>query len=404
MGAVVLVLLVACANVGALALSRIEARRTELAVRASLGAGRVRLARQLVAESVGLALAGGAVGTAAAVIGLRTFMAAAPPGVTRAGLSTHLPFSPSEITVSIASEGTPYVRGQAPQLGMEMFNGDYFGAMGLTLLRGQIPIDDTDVVPRSVVINQAAARAFWPGEDPLGKTLSFDVDEGVDPPDDSWFTVVGVVADVRKQSLEEEPGPLGYFPLPDFTRWYGFVSGRYFRLVVATDEDPALLVDPIRSAVAEIDPALPLRGRATLDELVRATTVSARFRTLAFGVFAVLAALVAFVGVYGVTAYRVSRSVREIGLRIALGASGGGERRRVLRTAAVVVAGGAGAGVAGTLVASPALRSVLFEVSPGDPLTVAAVLAVTASGSLLAAYVPALRASRVDPMRVLHED
>jgi predicted permease len=536
-GSVLLVLLVACANVAGLTLARTESRRIELAIRSSIGASRGRLVRQMLAESITLALAGGIVGVAGALIGVRTLLAGAPsdlprreavhvdpvvllfataaalvagvvfgllpalrgarvgtqdglriastgvrggprtrellaalqiavavvlmsgaglllrsfaaltsvepgfrtdntlvvelgldqarypdrettmafhdalldrlraiPGVTSAGLSSHLPFSPSDIRASVVREGQIFERGGGNQLRLEMYNGDYIETMGIPVLRGRLPAVRAGAEPREVALNQSAALMLWPGDDAIGKRLSFDVEEGQASPPETLFTVVGIVADVLKRSLDEEPPPIGYYLLPQFRRVYGFASGRSFYLTVGAAGDPAQLLEPVKAAIADLDPALPLRSTSTLEDLVRTTTVPARFRSFALGVFALLAVAVAFVGVYGVMAYTVSRSRREIGVRMALGASGANVRRRVLRRAGAVVAAGCALGITGAAAGGPVLASVLYRIPSRDPLTFAAVIILAAGGSLFAAWLPALRASRVDPMRVLREE
>jgi len=297
-----------------------------------------------------------------------------------------------------------YERGQADPLALEMYNGDYLETMDIHVLRGTLPETGSDAPPRQVVINQSAARMLWPGENAIGQRFSFDVDERQAASPESQFTVIGIVPDVLKRSLDQVPSPLGYYLLPDFARLYGFISGRFFYLTVGSAGDPAQLLEPVKAAVADLDPALPLRSTTSLEDLVRATTVPARFRTFALGVVALLAIAVAFVGIDGVMAYGVSRSRRQIGVRMALGASRSAVRSRVLVRAGAVVLAGCAVGAAGALAAGPVLASVLYRVPVHDPRTFTIVIALAAGGSLLAAWLPAVRASRVEPMRVLRED
>jgi predicted permease len=537
MAAVVLLLLAACANVAGLALGRTEMRAHELAVRTSLGAGRARLARLLLVESLMVALAGGGVGLLLSVFGVRALVAGAPvdlprrsavaldpgvllfavsatvaagvlfgflpalkgaagarmgllrsgrrstvegrrvqellaaaqiavgvvlisgaghllrsfatltsvdpgfrtegalvvelgledaryrsldatlsfhqllmdqvrglPGVTDVGLTTHLPFSPARISVAVARAGESFSPNSAPEVALEMYDGDYFRAMGIDLVRGTIPSKALGTGERQVVVSETTARELWPGEDPLGHGFSFDVEEGQPSPEETLFTVAGVVTDVRKGSLEEPPAALAYYYLPDFRQHFGFVSGRYFFLVVATDGDPTTLIEPTRRVLAALDPGLPVRSVTTLDGLVRASTVPARFRTFVLSVFSILAIAVAFVGVFSVTAFGVSRKRREIGIRMALGASAPRERWLVLRRVGLITGCGSAVGLVGALLTGPVLSAVLFQIPPRDPRTLLTVLVLTLGGCLIAAYPPALRASRVDPMRVLREE
>ena len=194
------------------------------------------------------------------------------------------------------------------------------------------------------------------------------------------------------------------FEIPDFLRQYDFISGRFFYLVVRTSGDAQAMTEPIRRVVRSIDPSVPLRSVETLERMVRDTTLPARFRTVALSVFAILSVFVALLGVYGVMAYNVAASVRDIGVRMALGAPAPSVRNAVLRQAMQVVAAGSliGVVVAGAL--GPAIRSMLFQVSDRDLLSLASVLLVSGVGALVAAYLPALRASRVDPVEVLRQE
>jgi len=536
MGAVGLVLLVSCANVSGLAIARTESRAGELAIRASLGADRGRLARQLLAESMTLALAGGVLGVGLAWGGTKLLLTVAPPDLPRremiaidpsvllfamgmtllvglifgflpalrgaatrasaavraarggtlaglrtqtalatiqigmavvllsgaglllrsfaalssvdpgfearetlvvsigldgepyasaeavldfhdrllerveslpevetVGLSTHLPFSDAVLNASVVRDGEIYQRGQVDQLGLEMYSGDYFKTLGMPLRQGRLPSLDRGA-QREVLINEAASELMFPGGKPLGQRFSFDVEEGQASPEESYFTVVGVVPDVQRQSLEEDVSPLAYYYLPDFRQHYGFISGRFFYLTVRGRSRPDELIPGVRAAVLELDPTLPLRAASSLEQLVRETTITQRFRTLVLTLFAGVGLVVALTGVFAVMAYGVARQRRAIGVRMALGASAGLVRRRVLTRAAGVVLGGSGVGLVVAWWASPVLSDALFSIPARDPVTMGIVAIVMVLGSLTAAWLPAHQASRVDPMSVLREE
>ncbi len=328
------------------------------------------------------------------------------PSVESVGLSTHPPFSNAIINASVTREGETFRRGGAPLLGLEATNGAYRAALGLPLLRGR---DVASAVAdathgREVVINESAAHLLWPGQVALGKRFSFDVDEGRVSPDESNYTVVGIVPDVMDGGLDHDARPRAYYDLATLLRQYSFISGRFFYAALRTNGDPYAVVDHVRRVVQALDPTAPLRSITSLEESIRETTLPARFRTFTLTIFAVLAVVVAMLGVYGVMAYGVAVGTREIGVRMALGAEASSVRSQVLKRAAMVVALGGTAGMAAAAALGPVLRSMLFGVSDRDPITFVSVLVLSAVGALAAAYVPALRASRVEPVRVLQQE
>ncbi len=332
--------------------------------------------------------------------------AAAIPGVESVGLSSHLPFSGSRVQFYVVREGEAYSRATATMMGAEMTNGDYRASLGLPLLRGRDP--EFDASGRSptqeILINEVAADALWPGQDPIGRSFSFDVEEGQYSSAASYYTVAGVVPNVADGSLDSAAEPRAYYSFPDFLQLYQFISGRFFYLTVRASGDPFRIVEPLRQLVLGLDPNAPLRSVHSLEQLLRETTIPARFRTVTLTAFAVLAAIVALLGVYGVMAYGVAASVRDIGVRMALGARSTEVRGEVLRQAFGVVAigGGIGLGVAAAL--GPVMEAMLFDISARDPATLGGVLLLVLFGSLAAAYLPAKRASRVDPIRVLRQE
>lgn len=323
--------------------------------------------------------------------------------VESVGLSTHLPFTGSRLQAAVVREGEPYERGKGPQMGIETINGAYRDALGLELSMGRDPTVAPSGVEasREVLVNETGAALLWPGENPLGRRFSFDLDEGQVPADSTLYTVVGVVPDVSDGGLDHDVRPRAYYDLRDFRRQYSFITGRFFYLTVRTAGDPRAAVDPIRSIVRRLDPNAPLRSVSSLEALVRDTTLPIRFRTVALTLFAVLAGLVAMLGVYGVMAYGVQTSMRDFGVRLALGAPASGVRAAVLNRALVVVSIGLVGGLVGSLALGPLLESLLFGVSAWDPPTLLTVLLLSGLGGLAAAWIPAARASRADPVRIL---
>jgi ABC-type antimicrobial peptide transport system permease subunit len=232
------------------------------------------------------------------------------------------------------------------------------------------------------------ARRYWSGQSPLGARLSIGNLEA---------TVVGVVADVHHRGPASNPGAEMYIPIRQF-------SARQAVLVVRTMSDPSRVAAALRAAMKEIDPALPLANVTTIDTLLAANLSQPRFLATLLTGFAMLAALLALVGVYGLLSYWVSRRARELGVRMALGAGRARVVRLVLGRSAGLVAGGliAGAGLAIGL--SRLIRTLLFGVGPGDPLTVITMAAAIAVAAFAASLPPALRAARLDPVVALRED
>jgi putative ABC transport system permease protein len=272
---------------------------------------------------------------------------------------------------------------------------DYFRTFGIPLTGGRFyqAADRADAAPVAV-IGEALARRFWPGRDPIGARITFD-----DPTDSAatWRTIVGVVGDVRQEGPASPSYPQIYLPLSQ-------VSGRSLLVALRTAGDPLALATPLKHAVAVLDPALAVGQVATMEERLAASVARPRVNAVLLGGFAATALLLAMVGIYGVIAFTVVQRTKEVGVRMALGAQREDVLRLVLRTALAPVLAGTALGVVAAAAGSRLLRSLLFGVSTTDPVTFALVAALLLSVALLASYLPARRATRVDPVIALRSE
>ncbi len=530
-GAVAFVLLIACANVANLLLIRAATRRHEMAVRVALGASRARIARQLLTESVLIALIGGAVGIVVAFIGVRALLAMAPAGripridevhlngwvlgftlalsvvtgilfglvparsgarrepqealgqgtrlvggphhrlravfvtgeialalilLTGAGLmiksfllmrSLDTGYDASRV-VTMAVDLPPiaypdatrvqafhtallerlaripgagrvgavsfrpmgdmgimgdfWVEGATPlphgfSVDKPTVSPGYFAALGIRMLAGRdfTPADRAGA-PGVVVVSETVARRLWPNERAVGKRISMEEPPG---PND-WLTVIGVVNDVVQDAQLVRHSTI-YLPYLQTTAPF-FINHMTF--VVRPAPQAGNLAPAMRAALRDVDPAVPAQALQTMDESMLDTIAEPVFQMRLLTAFAVLALLLAALGTYGVLAYDVTERTREIGLRIALGATPGNVLRMVLRRTAALALVGAALGVFGSLALTSVLSKSLFEVKPTDPATLAAVTAVLVLVALLAGYLPAQRATRIRALTALLHD
>ena len=528
LGAVALVLLIACANVANLLLARAGARGKEIAIRRALGAGRARIVRQLLTESLLLSLAGGGLGLLLAewlvdvlvatgpadlprladvnldssvlgftlavsiltglVFGLAPALRASKtdlseplkeggrsstdgargnslrgllvvsevalslmllvgaglliksfvrllqadlgyqtervltaslslsetkypepdqqaaryqqvlrrvaslPGVEAAGAASLLPLGGRDSYNVFRIEGRPpFAAGQEPSVRYQVVSPDYFRAMGIQLREGRsFNEGDTKDAPQVVMVNEAFARRHFSGEDPTGKRLSI----GDEPPRE----IVGVVGSVRHRGLDEEPQP-------EFYVSYLQTPRRDLNLVVRTaSTDPAKLAASVHDAIKEVEKDQPVGGIRTMDALVAHSVAPRRFQMLLLGSFALIALVLAGVGIYGVMAYAVAQRRHEIGVRLALGAQRGDVIRLVVRQGMTLALVGAGLGLVGAFAGARVLGSLLYNVSAGDPWVFACVSALLILTAWLACYLPARRATGIDPMIALRHE
>jgi len=531
LGAVGFVLLIACANVANLLLARAAGRRKEMAVRSALGAGRRRVIRQLLTESVLLALVGGGLGLLLALWGINLLVALQPaniprlaevridrgvllfasalslltgiafglapalqatkldlngalkeggkgtgegagrqrlrsilivseialslvlligagltiksfwrlmqvdpgfnpenaltmvvslpatryaepgrqvaffrqaiervsnlPGVDAAGVTTDIPLFGGNSTGFNVEGHPPYAPGQRPLAEYRSVSPGYFRAMGIPLLRGRTFTEQDGVdAPGVVIINETLARRYFPGEDPLGKRLGFS-----GPTD--WREIVGVARDTRNYGLDEEVKPEAYMPYTQSAPSYlaGSISGMI--LVARTASDPQSMSAAIKREVQGLDGNLPVYNIKTMEQYLAESIAQRRFNMLLLTVFAGVAVLLAAVGLYGVMSYMVSQRTREIGLRMALGAQARDILGMAVRQGLVLIIIGIGVGLAGALALTRVMSGLLYGVSTTDPATFAAIVLLLALASLIACYIPARRATRVDPLTAL---
>jgi len=527
------VLLIACANVANLLLARAAARESEMAVRTALGAGRGRLVRQLLTESIMLALVGAAFGLLLAVWGVEFLTSLKPQGIPRLdnvridgavilftmgiavvtgllfglmpaftatrGLSASLkesgrgavtgrgssrvrgalviaelalavmllagagllmrsfvklqavdpgfrpeqaltfeltlpetrykedpqivsffdqllprlkalpgvravsavmglPLSGMDFIISFQVEGRPPVPpAQQPAMQVRVATPDYFTSIGIPLKRGRLfTEEDRQGTPRVVLITESAAREFFPNEEAIGKKIQLGWGRGPGKPR-AGGEVVGIVGDVKEAGLDEPNPPHIYMPL---RQW----PVNFMSVVVKTATPPTALADAVRTEVYAVDANLPVSNLRTLDEIVARSISQPRFYMLLLTIFAGVALALAAIGIFGVLSYAVAQRTREIGIRMALGAQRGTVIGLVVRDAMLLVVLGVVTGTIAALFLSQTMTKMLFSVAPTDPATFATVAAGLLAVALLASYLPARRATRVDPVIALRTE
>lgn len=311
------------------------------------------------------------------------------PGIKAVGGIDLLP--PGQAALRQASrfviEGRPIPDAQVrPVLQFRSVSLGYFSAMGIPLLKGRLFTPDDWKLQNVTVINETMERRFWPEGHALGKRINLCSLA----PQPCWLTIIGVVADVRQFGLESVPTLDAYFS----AGWTPY-------MVMRTATDPASLARDVTDVIHKADPNLPVTQVLKMDDLLSDSLSPRRFSAVLIGMFAGLALLLAAVGIYGVMSYVVRQRTHEIGVRMALGAQAADVRRLVVGRGAKLAAIGVAIGLAGAFALTRLLSTMLFEVKPDDPLTFAIVAALLAGVALVACYVPARRAMRVDPMIAL---
>ncbi len=317
------------------------------------------------------------------------------PSVSASGGITALPLS------RMFAWGPIVVEGRVPAPGEQFINADlrvtggrYFEVMGIPLLQGRLFNEqDSPGKDRVAIIDDYMAQQLWPGQEALGKRFR---PGGIDAKME-WITVVGVVGQVKHESLESKQRIAFYLPQTQY-------PAREMNIVIRSGSDPAALASAAVRAVNSVDSDLPVYRVATMEQRVTESLARRRFSMVLLGLFAAMALTLAVTGVYGVMAYLVSQGTREIGVRTALGATQGRILKLVFGRAALVSSAGLAAGLAGAFIVGRYLESLLFETGARDPLVFAGVTAILAASSLAAGYIPARRASRTNPVEALRAE
>jgi putative ABC transport system permease protein len=328
------------------------------------------------------------------------------PGVADVGLVSCPPLTGTCNVLFFYVEGRPYVPGKFLAALERSADAGYFAAAGIPLLRGRtftpedgVGFDPKHPRPGRVVISESMAKAFFPGEDALGKRIFFDFEmqreriEGLPAP---RYEVIGIVGDVRP-TLQDPEAPMLYRPLLD-------IAGRGASILLHTNVEARSVIAAVREEIRRLDPTIPVFQMQTMDELMGRTTSERRFNMLLVTAFAGLALLLAVIGLYGVVSYAVSQRTSEIGLRLALGATDSDVRRMVLKQGLKPAISGTILGLIAAALSTGLVRSLLFGITPTDPLTFAVVPLVLLTAAALACYLPARRASRLDPTVALRAE
>jgi predicted permease len=311
------------------------------------------------------------------------------PGVTASGAVTAIPLS------QMFAWGPITVEGRVPPPGENFINADermvsghYFRAMEIPLVAGRFFTDHDDkTVPGVVIVDEYMAQQLWPNQDPLGKRIHLGGITSTEP----WITVVGIVGRVKQYTLDSDSRIAFYLPQTQY-------PVRAMNVVLRTSGDPATLVSAVKQQIHELDSDLPLYNVRTMEQRLQESLARRRFSMLLLALFACMALALASIGTYGVMAYLVNQGTREIGIRMALGATQSGIVSLVVRKGMALALSGVAAGLAGAFALTRLMRSLLFGVGPADPLTFIAISLFLTAIALLASYLPAQRAARIDPV------
>jgi putative ABC transport system permease protein len=312
------------------------------------------------------------------------------PGLSQAALVSSLPLQGHSAHNSFQVEGLPPVKSinDLPIADQRLVTAGYFGLMGIPVLRGRaFTPRDTANAPGVAILDEATAKQYWPNQDPVGKRIAY-FNEAAQP--HPWITVVGVVGSVKQNRIEEPASPSVYLPL-----------------VQSPSNDIALAVrgsvnaTSVTAAIHAIDPDLPVGRIRTMQEIVDQSTGLERIAAQLVAIFAAVALVLAVIGTYGVMAYSVAQRTQEFGIRVALGAGRADVLKLVLRQGLILTAAGIALGLIAAVGVTRFMSSVLFEVQPGDPVILGSAAAVLGAVAMLASYLPARRATKVDPMLAL---
>jgi putative ABC transport system permease protein len=319
----------------------------------------------------------------------------AVPGVISASATGQLPHSGRNAGRSIWIEGfVPAADNDSPGAAYRLICPDYFRTLRIPMLAGRdFTLADAVNAPEVVIVNQALARRYFPDQDPVGRRLKLGGPRSTAP----WFTIVGVVGDVRHFSLDDRPRPEMFRP-------YSQAAWPSMDIIARTPSAPASFAAEIRKAAATIDPDLPISRVQTMDQYVESTTGARKFPMQLLSAFGAVGLLLAALGIYGVMSFGVLQRTQEIGIRMALGAQPRQVARLFLREGVAFAASGIAIGLVGALALARLLENLLYGVTASDPVTLLTVVFLLAAVALLACWIPARRAMGVDPMVALRHE
>jgi predicted permease len=314
------------------------------------------------------------------------------PGVEGAALASRMPLGVSVNTNELFVEGVATPEGEAPSIDAVTVSSGYFDVMGIPLLQGRdFQEQDDESAPRVAIVSDAAARRFWPGENPIGKRLRLGSPEG------ELREIVGVARDTKVRTLGEKPRP--YLYLPHLQRHRGFMA-----LVTRTSGDPKPMLSTLRREILLVDEGMPIMESKTMTEHLGIMLFAPRIGGILLGVFGGLGVLLATIGLYGVVSYAAAQRTREVGIRVALGARPGDVMQLVVGRGMMLVGVGVVIGLVLAFAAALPLGSLLYGVSVSDPVTFVGITLLLAGVAFVATMVPALRAARLDPMVALRRE
>jgi putative ABC transport system permease protein len=317
------------------------------------------------------------------------------PDVKNAAVASQLPFLGENSASSFQIAGRPPLpRGETLDTNRRTVSAEYFQTLGLQLVRGRsFDHRDTAQAPRVVIINEAMARKFWPDDDPLGRYLTFN--------SSTQYEIIGVVSNAKHSSLQEEAEPqacTSHQQVPSRTMDLAVRANYSF------DREPAALINGIRLSVSKIDPEQAIHNIGTMEQRLSQSIAPQRFVALLLSLFATLALIQALIGIYGVMSYAVTQRRQELGIRMALGARPRDVLSLVLRRGMKLTLIGIALGLMAAFASTRLLRDMLFGIKPVDPLTFAVMTLLLMCISLVACFLPARRATKVDPMNVLRSE
>jgi putative ABC transport system permease protein len=320
------------------------------------------------------------------------------PGVSSAGVVTDIPlFGGSSTGVEIDGRPAP-LPGQRPLVDYRMISPDYFTAMGVGLIQGRaFSLYDTEDAPGVVIINQTMAARFFPGENPIGKRI------GLSGSPRDWREIVGVAGDVRNYGVDADVKPEVYVPFFQNAPGYLAAMASTMNVVVRSTNAPSALTTALLQQVQALDKDQPVSEIRTMESYLSESMAQRRFNMFLLGVFGALALVLAAVGIYGVIAYTVTQRTHEMGIRIALGARGGDILKLIFASAMLTTVAGIAIGLAAALALTRLLGSLLYQVTATDPFVYASITLLLLVVAIVATYIPARRAMKVDPITALRE-